>query len=465
MQPQTKYIALLVALTFFMENLDATIIVTALPTMAKTFNVMPIDLNIGISAYLLAVATFIPISGWLADRFGARTIFISAIVLFTIASVLCGLSNSLEMFIFARVLQGIGGAMMVPVGRLVVIRKAPKNELVRAIAYITWPGLVAPIIGPALGGLIVTHVSWQWIFYINIPLGAAAIYASYQLIENVKNNDVGQFDFIGFTLLATACLSVMYAMEKLGQQLDQMMPYLLLAAFGVAIFMVAIAYMKRIQYPLLKFDAFQQETFSVSIIGGSIFRISMSAIPFLLPLLFQLSFGLSAFQAGLLILTVFVGNLVMKPFTTRLMKHFGFRKILIVNGIIGACTIASSALFTPQTPWIIMIILMFISGLSRSLQFTCYNSLSFADVLPKDKRYATTQFSLFFQISLGIGVALAALILRATMYMHGHAQAELIDFQITFLMIAFVSLFALIDAFLLAKDAGDSVSGYQHRLN
>ncbi|WP_237415792.1 DHA2 family efflux MFS transporter permease subunit [Acinetobacter nectaris] len=462
MQRQTKHIALLVALTFFMENLDATIIVTALPTMAQTFNVMPIDLNIGISAYLLAVATFIPISGWLADRFGARTIFMSAVLLFTLASILCGLSTSLETFIFSRVLQGVGGAMMVPVGRLVVIRKALKAELVQAIAYITWPGLVAPIIGPALGGFIVMHTIWQWIFYINIPLGLAAIYASYRLIENTKNNEIGKFDFIGFLLLAIACLSIMYAMEQLGKQLDNILPYLSLGLFGFCTFFCAVFYMKRVEQPLLKFDAFKEKTFSVSIIGGSIFRVAMSAIPFLLPLLFQLAFGLSALQAGLLVLTVFVGNLAMKPFTTQLMRYFGFRKILIVNGVIGALTIASTAVFTPTTPWGVMVLLMFISGLSRSLQFTCYNSLSFADILPKDKRYAATQFSLFFQISLGVGVALAALILRTAMYFNGHvAHAELIDFQVTFIIVAVVSLLSLWDAYRLAKNAGDSVSGHR----
>ncbi|MCF9047016.1 DHA2 family efflux MFS transporter permease subunit [Acinetobacter nectaris] len=445
-----------------MENLDATIIVTALPTMAQTFNVMPIDLNIGISAYLLAVATFIPISGWLADRFGARTIFMSAVLLFTLASILCGLSTSLETFIFSRVLQGIGGAMMVPIGRLVVIRKAPKTELVQAIAYITWPGLVAPIIGPALGGFIVMHTTWQWIFYINIPLGLAAIYASYHLIENTKNNEIGKFDFIGFLLLAIACLSIMYAMEQLGKQLDNILPYSSLGLFGFCTFFCAVFYMKRVEQPLLKFDAFKEKTFSVSIIGGSIFRVAMSAIPFLLPLLFQLAFGLSALQAGLLVLTVFVGNLAMKPFTTQLMRYFGFRKILIVNGVIGALTIASTAVFTPTTPWGVMVLLMFISGLSRSLQFTCYNSLSFADILPKDKRYAATQFSLFFQISLGVGVALAALILRTAMYFNGHvAHAELIDFQVTFIIVAVVSLLSLWDAYRLAKNAGDSVSGHR----
>lgn len=456
-----KYTALLVALTFFMENLDATIIVTALPAMAATFRVATVDLNIGISAYLLAVAVFIPIGGWLADRFGARVIFISAIVLFTVASILCALSNDLTYFTVARIVQGIGGALMVPVGRLVVIRATPKKELVQAIAYITWPGLIAPIIAPAVGGFMVTHFAWQWIFYINVPLGLFAIYAGLKLIENTKDTEIGRFDWIGFLMLATACAMVMYGIERVGQDIADAATYLTICALGVVLFILAARYMARIPQPLLKFDAFQHKTFASSIIGGSIFRISISAVPFLLPLMFQVAFGLSALHAGLLILTVFVGNIVMKPFTARIMRRFGFRKILMVNGVIGAITIASGALFTPETPWIWMVILLFVSGLSRSLQFTCYSSLSFVDILPKDKRYATTQFSLFFQISLGMGVALAALILRGLMHVQGHDQPELVDFHWTYLIIAAFSLLSLFDTLKLKKDAGDVVSGYQ----
>lgn len=459
----TQFIALLVALTFFMENLDATIIVTALPAIAATFQVATVDLNVGVSAYLLAVAVFIPIGGWLADRFGAQTIFIGAIVLFILASVLCALSENLTNFTVARILQGIGGALMVPVGRLVVIRATPKKELIQAIAYITWPGLIAPIIAPAVGGFIVTHFAWSWIFYINVPLGIFAIFAAFKLIDNKKDVLIGRFDWIGFLMLATACGMVMYAIECIGQDITHASNHLIVCALGIILFVFSVVYMQRIEQPLLKFDAFKHQTFTSSIVGGSVFRISMSAMPFLLPLMFQITFGLSALDAGLLILIVFVGNIVMKPFTAQIMRCFGFRKILLVNGILGALTIASGALLTPDTPWFVMVFLLFMSGLSRSLQFTCYSSLSFVDILPKDKRYATTQFSLFFQISLGLGVALAALILRGFMYIQGHQHLELIDFHWTYLTIALFSLLSVIDAFRLKKDAGDVVSGYQHK--
>ncbi|MBF7688600.1 MFS transporter [Acinetobacter rathckeae] len=460
-EQKIKYTALLVALTFFMENLDATIIVTALPAMADTFRVAPINLNIGLTVYLVAVAVFIPVSGWLAERYGARRIFVTAIILFVLASILCALSQTKSVFTFARALQGIGGAMMVPVGRLVAMRLAPKEHLVKVIAYITWPGLIAPVIAPALGGLIVTQLSWQWIFYINVPLGLVAIWASLKLLDNEKNEDLAPFDWAGFALLAMACASVVYGMERIGQEISNAVSYLGLVIFGALLFTVSVLYMRRSEAPLLKFDAFKQETFSASIIGGSVARIAMSALPFLLPLMFQEALGLSALQAGLLILAVFLGNLLMKPFTTTLMQMFGFRNILLVNAVIGACSIAVCAWFTVDTPHWVMMICMFLSGLSRSLQFTCYNSLSFADVLPQDKRYATTQFSLFFQISLAMGIALAALILRGFMFIFEHQEPTLSDFHWTFIAVAVFSLLSLIDTWRLSPNAGDEVSGYR----
>ncbi|WP_245809048.1 DHA2 family efflux MFS transporter permease subunit [Acinetobacter populi] len=456
-----KWMAFLVAATFFMENLDATIITTALPAIAQSFQVSAIDLNIGISAYLIAVAIFIPISGWMADRFGAQTIFIAAIAIFTFASILCGLSPNLECFILARILQGIGGAMMVPVGRLVVLRSAPKKDLVKVIAYITWPGLVAPVLGPPLGGFIVTHFAWEWIFYLNVPLGILGILASLKLVDNFKQDNIAAFDYLGFILLAGACASVMYGMETIGQNPAHFQSSLLLAFVGLVLFVIAIRYMQHKTAPLLSFNAMKQKTFSVSIWGGSIFRIAISTIPFLLPLMFQIAFGLSAFDAGLLVLAVFAGNLVMKPFTTQIMRRFGFKKVLLVNGIIGAITIASCALFSPDTPWSVMLLLMFINGLSRSMQFTCYNSISFADIQVSDKSHASTLFSMFFQISMGMGVALAALILRGLMYAQGHQQSTLQDFHWAFIIVALFSLFSLIDCIQLKKDAGDAVSGYR----
>ncbi len=408
-------IALLVAATFFMENLDATIIATALPDMAKSFAVLPVDLNVAISSYLLALAAFIPISGWLADKWGARKVFCSAITLFCVASAWCGMSHSLCEFIAARVLQGFSGAMMVPVGRLAVLRTTPKEGLVKAIAYITTPALVAPVLGPPLGGFIVTHSTWEWIFFLNLPLGFIALICAWYLIPDHTETRTRRFDWLGFVLLSSSCFTLLYGFERLGADLTNYLPGLLLIALGVALMGWAIRHMRRSQEPLLSFDVIGIQTFRVSFIGASLFRIAISTLPFLLPLMFQLAFGLSALDAGLLVLAVFAGNLAMK------------------------C-------------------LLFMGGLSRSLQFSAYNTLGFADVPQPQMSNASTLFSMAFQLSMGLGVAVGALLLRSAMALHGNAgQATTADFQLTFLLVSGIAAIAMIDSFSLKASAGYAV--------
>ncbi len=289
---QTTFIALLVAITFFMENLDATVIATALPQMASDFAESPVSLNIGISAYLLAVAVFIPLSGWVADRFGARQVFAGAIGLFTLASWLCGLAPNLETFVAARVLQGIGGALMVPVGRLVVLRTTEKHDLVKMLAVITWPGLVAPVLGPPIGGLIVTHLSWPWIFYLNIPLGVLAIVAAWWLIPAGRPSEARRFDLLGFVLLASACAAWLIGLEMLGSLVaGSLLSGAALVALGGLLTWLAIRHCQRHPAPLLPLSPLGIATFRASIVGGTLFRLSISALPFLIPLLLQVGFG------------------------------------------------------------------------------------------------------------------------------------------------------------------------------
>lgn len=457
-QRRSTLIALLVAVTFFMENLDATVIATALPDMARTFGVGAVDLNIGMSAYMLAVAVFIPISGWLADRFGSRLVFSSAIVLFSVSSLLCGLSDSLETFVAARALQGISGAMMVPVGRLAVLRTTEKKDLVRAISFITWPGLVAPILGPPVGGFIVTHASWPWIFYLNLPLGVLALMAAQVLIP--KRDDVSSrmFDFSGFLLVAVASCALLYGVEMLGQSRASLLQGLILSGAGVMLGLLAWRHMHRHTQPLLALGVLSARTFSVSLCGGSIFRIAISTLPFLLPLMFQLAFGLSAFDAGLLVLAVFAGNLAMKPFTTRVMQRWGFRPVLMVNGVLGVLAIAACALLDERMSWALILFILFVGGLSRSMQFTVFNTLAFADVPKSQMSDASTLFSMFFQLSMAMGVAIGALLLRLAMNIHGTAgQAQTADFQLTFLLVAVIAGVALLDNLRLSPQAGEAV--------
>lgn len=457
-QRQSTLIALLVAITFFMENLDATVIATALPEMARTFGVTAVDLNIGMSAYMLAIAAFIPISGWLADRLGSRLVFGGAIVLFTLSSLLCGMSSSLEGFVVARVLQGVSGAMMVPVGRLAVMRATEKKDLVRAISLITWPGLVAPVLGPPLGGFIVTHASWPWIFYLNLPLGVLALIATRVLIPRRNELNRRAFDFPGFVLLGVACTALLYGMEMLGQGQQSYWSGLLVTGTGLLSAGLAWAHMRRRAEPLMNVSVIGIRTFSVSLCGGSVFRIAISTLPFLLPLMFQLGFGLSAFDAGLLVLGVFAGNLAMKPFTSVVMKRWGFRTVLMGNGLIGVVAIAACALLDEQMGWPIILLILFIGGLSRSMQFTAFNTLGFADVPTSQMSHASTMFSMFFQLSMGLGVAIAALLLRGSMYLHGNeGQAHTSDFQLTFIWVALIALLALLDNRRLSAQAGEAV--------
>jgi EmrB/QacA subfamily drug resistance transporter len=457
-QRRSTLIALLVAVTFFMENLDATVIATALPDMARTFGVAAVDVNIGMSAYMLAVAVFIPISGWLADRFGSRLVFSSAIVLFTLSSLMCGLSSSLETFVAARVLQGISGAMMVPVGRLAVLRTTEKKDLVRAISFITWPGLVAPILGPPLGGFIVTHASWPWIFYLNLPLGVLALIATLVLIP--KQDDVSSrtFDFSGFLLVGVASAALLYGLEMLGQSRANLLEGLSLSGAGLILGVFAWRHMRRHAQPLLALGVMGIRTFSVCLCGGSIFRIAISTLPFLLPLMFQLAFGLSAFDAGLLVLAVFAGNLAMKPFTTRVMQRWGFRPVLMINGILGVLAIAACALLDERMSWALILFILFVGGLSRSMQFTVFNTLGFADIPKAQMSDASTLFSMFFQLSMAMGVAIGALLLRLAMNIHGNTEhAETVDFQLTFLWVAVIAGIALLDNLRLPPEAGESV--------
>lgn len=454
-------IVMLVAAAFFMENLDGTIIATALPQMARSFGVHPVDLSLGITSYLLTLAVFIPISGWAADRFGLRTVFSSAVAVFTAASVLCGMTTSLPEFTAARVLQGIGGAMMVPVGRLAVLRVTPKDGLMRAIAFITWPGLVAPVIGPPLGGFITTYSSWRWIFYLNLPLGCIGLLLSIMYLDNTKENAGRRFDMAGFVLTGVAGATLMYAMELLGRSNTPWSEVMALLAIGLASGGAAWFHVRRAREPVVDLSALRVKTFAVAMGGGSLFRVSISAVPFLLPLLFQVGFGLNAFESGLLTLSVFAGNLSMKVVTTPVMRRFGFRSVLIVNGMFAAISLAAMSLLSPATPRTVIVAVLFLSGLSRSLQFTALNTLSFADVPKAQMSGASALSSTLFQMTMGVGVALGAIALRVAEWLHGHDSHSIApaDFSVAFLIVAAVGLLGIFDLFGLPRDAGAEVSG------
>ncbi|PAB22387.1 MFS transporter [Klebsiella pneumoniae] len=453
--------ALLVAGAFFMEFLDGTVIATALPDMARDFGVTAVELNIGISAYLITLAVLIPASGWIADRFGARAIFTLALAIFTLASVFCGLSTEVHIFVAMRILQGVGGALMVPVGRLAVLRTTPKHQLIKAIATLTWPALVAPIIGPPLGGFITRYASWHWIFFINVPLGLAAIILSLRIIPDIRETERRSFDLSGFITTSVAMVSLVTAMERLGDRQPQIWPTLALAALGFGCLLYSIRHFRRAAAPMVRLDALQVPTFRVTMYGGSLFRASISAVPFLLPLLFQVGFGMDPFHSGLLVLAVFVGNLTIKPATTPLIRWLGFRRLLPINGALNVCSLLACALLTPQTPvWAIMLIL-YLGGVFRSIQFTGVSTLAFADVPAAQMSDANTLFSTASQLAVGLGITLGAIGIRLGEQVGDWLHlTELpgISFRLSFVFIALICLVGMIDSLHLAKTAGSSVS-------
>lgn len=455
------WITLLVAGAFFMENLDGTVITTAVPAMARSFGVAPLDLNIGVSAYLLALGVFIPISGWMAERFGARRVFAAAIALFTLASVLCGLAQGALEFALLRVLQGMGGAMMVPVGRLVVLKNTPKERLIATIATLTWPALVAPILGPPVGGFITSHASWHWIFFLNLPLGMVALVLALRLVPDARAAARRPFDWPGFALGGAALFSLTWGAELLGRA-DAPWPAAGgCIAVGAVLLALVLRHLRRADYPLVELDSLELPTFAVTIFGGSLLRMAIGAVPFLLPLMFQVGFGLDAFHAGLLMIAVFAGNLAMKSFTTAILRRFGFRPVLLANGLLNVAALAACALLTPATPvWQIGLIL-FIGGMTRSMQFTALNTIAFVDVAQPRMAAANTLFSTTFQLAMGLGIALGALAIRAgdaLVPLLGLAQVAAIEYRIAFVLVALVSLLGLRDALALHADAGARIS-------
>jgi len=456
-------VAYLIAGAFFMENLDGTVIATALPQMARSFAMSPVDLNLGMTAYMLTLAVFIPASGWFADRFGARTVFGGAIVGFTLTSVLCALSNGLWEFTAARILQGMAGAMMVPVGRLIVVRATEKRDLMRAIGIIVWPGLVAPVLGPPLGGFITTYASWRWIFLLNIPLGLIAIALAFAWIRNERGPARKPFDWAGFAAGGSACVTFMYGIELLGRQDAPWSEVGILAAVAFALGGLAWHHARRHPHPLLDLSALKVPSFAVAIWGGSLFRIAISTAPFLLPLLFQVGFGLDAFRSGLLVLTLFAGNLSMKVLTNQVLRRWGFRTTLIGNGLIVVVAAAACAGFTPATPWPVIAAVLFVNGLARSMQFTSITTLGLAEIPGPQMSAASTLSSMIQQMTMGMGVAFGALCLRLGAAIDGNATGSpsVMDFRIAFGLVAAVALAALFDVRKLAPDAGAEVSGHR----
>ena len=456
-------IALVVAGAFFMQNLDSAIINTSLPQMAATFGVRALELSAGITSYVIATAACMPLAGWAADRYGARRVFSGAIVVFTVASIACGAATSLTQFVGARVVQGAGGALMAPVGRAVVLKHTARGGLMRAIALITWPALLAPVIAPVLGGAVTTYMSWRWNFLLNVPLGLVAVLLVRVFIPNDKPAHPRPIDLAGLALSSTTLVSLLYSIESLAGERTQWPLSLALTAVGLSCGALTWRHLRRTRHPLLDLSSLSVPSFAICNVGaGLVFRITIAATPFLLPLLFQLGFGLSPLASGWLVMAYFIGNVAMKPATTRLLRRFGFRRVLVVNGLVSGVSILACGWLQPDPALIWPLALLFITGLARSMQFTCLNTLGFADLSTSQNTAASALASMLVAIAMAAGVGLGALVLHASPLLHGRTALALSDYRLAFVIVGLLGIVSTLRFLQLPAGAGAEVSGHAH---
>ncbi|WP_119392533.1 MFS transporter [Taklimakanibacter lacteus] len=454
-----RIIPLVVASALFMENTDSTVIATSLPAMAADLGEDPVVLKLAFTTYLLALTVFIPISGWCADRFGARNVFRAAIAVFTLGSIACGLSTSLEGLIAARALQGLGGAMMVPVGRLIILRTVSKSEMVTALATLTIPALLGPVLGPPLGGFITTYFHWRWIFWINVPFGVLGIVLATIHMPDIREEGVAPLDALGFVLSGLGLSTLVFGATIVGRDILPVYGAPALIATGVVMTGLYILHARRRTKPILDLNLLKFPTFRSGVIGGSLFRIGVGAIPFLLPLMLQLGFKLTPFQSGSLTCAAALGALAMKFSAARILKRFGFRSVLVFNAVVAAAFLAIQGLFTPETPHLLILAVLLAGGFFRSLQFTSLNALAYSDIPPRDMGSATSFYIVAQQLSLAAGVVCAASVLEIAQHVRGDLTLTVADFSFAFFTVALISAFSLFSHLQLAPDAGAEVSG------
>jgi len=459
-----KIIAMIVGSAIIMQQIDSTVITTALPQMAKSLHADPVKLSVAVTAYLLSLAVFVPVSGWAADRFGGRTVFRAAIALFTLGSILCGLSGNVVELTAARVLQGFGGAMMVPVGRLVLFRSVEKTALIATMAYLQVPAQLGPVLGPPIGGFITTYFSWRWIFLVNVPLGILGIVLVTLFFDNPKEGEARPFDMPGFLLTGAALFCMMYAVEAAGRGRGDLGELVVLLAFGIVAGVLGVRHLRSAKHPVLDVSVFRIPTFQSGISGGSLFRAGAGSLVFLLPLLLQLVFGMTAFASGTITFATAVGSITMKMAAKPVLRRFGFRKVIVVNSLISAATIAMCGFFTASTPVLLIFVLLLIAGFFQSLQYTATQAMGYADIEQPQMSTATSIASMAQQLSRGFGIALSAAVLHWSLAWRGATVLTTTDFMVAFCSLAFVALLNLPFGLVLRHDAAAAVSGHRAQI-
>jgi EmrB/QacA subfamily drug resistance transporter len=453
-----RIVPLIVAVALFMENMDSTVIATSLPAIAADIGTQPLALKLAITSYLLSLAVFLPVSGWTADRFGARTVFRAAIAVFMLGSIGCALSGSLTQFVLARIVEGMGGAMMTPVARLILVRSVDRRELVNAMIWVTLPALIGPLIGPPLGGFITTFISWHWIFLINIPIGIMGIILATLFIEDVRAETPDPFDPLGMLLAGVGIGGLAFGGSVLGLNFLPVGVVIGLIVIGAVSTFAYVLHARRAPFPILDLKLLQIPTIRAAVVGGFIYRSGIGAIPFLLPLLLQLGFHMSAFQSGLITIANVVGAMGMKTAIPFILRRYGFRTALALNAVVSSALVGLCATFTPGVPiaWIIAVLV--IGGFFRSFEYTSLNTIAYADVDNRRMSRATSLVAVGQQLSISVGVGVGAALVEMTVRLRGHETITAADFQPAWIICALISATAGIAFWRLPVDAGAEVA-------
>ena len=455
-----KYLPWVVATALFMEQLDSTIVNTAVPSMALSLGVTPLSLKAVVTSYILSLAVGIPISGWIADRYGTRRVFAFAVALFTVASVLCGLAVNVPMLVAARILQGFGAAMMTPVGRLAIIRTFPKSELLVAMNFVIIPALIGPLLGPTVGGLIVHWFSWREIFFVNVPMGVAALWIIYHYMPDYRGDAPRPLDVVGLVLFGTGTALLSWLLEIFGEHSIDITSAGVLLVLAMSLLAAYARHARQVAFPLMQLALFTRRTFRVSVAGGFVTRLGIGGLPFLLPLLFQLGLVLPAWESGLLMMPSAAAAMGMKFLSAKILRRYGFRQVLIVNTVLVGLTICMYALVTPATPLALIVALGLTQGLLNSLQFSSINGMAYADIESSESSMATSIASTMQQLSLSFGLACGSLI--AGWYLGGVAQTQQVAvtsaLHHTFVTIGILTVVSSLSFWTLRQGDGDSVS-------
>jgi EmrB/QacA subfamily drug resistance transporter len=455
-----RYLPWVVATALFMEQLDSTIVNTAVPSMAASLGVAPLSLKAVVASYIVSLAVGIPISGWIADRYGTRRVFSTAVAIFTVASVACGLSVNVTMLVASRILQGLGAAMMTPVGRLAIVRTFAKSELLVAMNFVIIPALIGPLLGPTVGGLIVHWVSWREIFFVNVPMGIAALVIISRYMPDYHGDGRRPLDFVGLVLFGSGMAILSWLLEIFGEHDISVLEGGVLLLISLALLAAYVWHARQIAHPLIQLALFKIRTFRVSVGGGLITRLGIGGMPFLLPLLYQLGLGMPAWESGLLTMPSAAAAMGMKFLSSRVLRRFGFRSVLIVNTLLVGTTICLFSLVTPATPLAVIVLLAFAQGFFNSLQFSSVNGMAYADIAPSDSSMATSIASTMQQLSLSFGLASSSLL--AGWFLGGVAQTDALAVQSalhqTFLAVGVVTMLSSLAFWTLRPGDGDNVS-------